>query len=283
MEERDLEQSRRIFRVAFGTFLGVPDPENFRSDRDYYQRWHSDPMRAIVAEDGGHVVGSNLGTNWGSFGFFGPLTVHPDYWNQQVGKALIGPVLDILAARGARDMGLYTFSNSPKHAGLYQSFGFWPRFLTAIMTKKPASVAAEFSLEATLDVAQFCDTIHAGLDVSAEVQAVRAQRLGKTIFIDGGFAVCHVGEGTEAGRSTCYVKFAASEPRAFDRLLNAIESFAASQDCQVLEVGVNLSRIEAYQAMLQRGFRTLTQGVAMHRPNQPLYNRPGVYVLDDWR
>ena len=70
---------------------------------------------------------------------------------------------------------------------------------------------------------------------------------------------------------------------AFDRLLNAIESFAASQDCQVLEVGVNLSRIEAYQAMLQSGFRTLTQGVAMHRPNQPLYNRPGVYVLDDWR
>jgi hypothetical protein len=31
MEEKD---SRRIFRLAFGTFMGVPDPENFWADRE---------------------------------------------------------------------------------------------------------------------------------------------------------------------------------------------------------------------------------------------------------
>ena len=35
--------------------------------------------------------------------------------------------------------------------------------------------------------------------------------------------------------------------------------------------------------MLTHGFRTDIQGVAMHRPNEPGYSRPGVYLIDDWR
>ncbi len=35
--------------------------------------------------------------------------------------------------------------------------------------------------------------------------------------------------------------------------------------------------------MLARGFSTDFQGVAMHRPCEPGYSRPGVYVIDDWR
>ena len=31
--------------------------------------------------------------------------------------------------------------------------------------------------------------------------------------------------------------------------------------------GVNLAREEAYRQMLARGFRTMIQGVTMHRPN----------------
>src|SRR3984893_4828090 len=35
LAERDLPEAERIFRVAFGTFLGVPEPETFWADRDY--------------------------------------------------------------------------------------------------------------------------------------------------------------------------------------------------------------------------------------------------------
>jgi hypothetical protein len=35
--------------------------------------------------------------------------------------------------------------------------------------------------------------------------------------------------------------------------------------------------------MLARGFRTGILGVAMHRGNDPVYHRPGLWVLDDWR
>jgi hypothetical protein len=35
--------------------------------------------------------------------------------------------------------------------------------------------------------------------------------------------------------------------------------------------------------MLAHGLRTDIQGVAMHRHNEPGYNRPGVFLIDDWR
>jgi hypothetical protein len=48
--------------------------------------------------------------------------------------------------------------------------------------------------------------------------------------------------------------------------------------------GVNLAREEAARALRAAGFHpTPIQGVAMHRPNEPGYSRPGLYVLDDWR
>jgi hypothetical protein len=46
---------------------------------------------------------------------------------------------------------------------------------------------------------------------------------------------------------------------------------------------MNLSRLEAYRELLQAGFRTTAQGVVMERNGQPGYNRPGVYLIDDWR
>jgi hypothetical protein len=52
---------------------------------------------------------------------------------------------------------------------------------------------------------------------------------------------------------------------------------------QVLIVGANMGRHEAYRALLARGFRIEIQGVTMHRPNEPGYDRPDVYIIDDWR
>lgn len=48
-------------------------------------------------------------------------------------------------------------------------------------------------------------------------------------------------------------------------------------------VRTRAGRHEAYRVMLGKGFRTVTQGLAMQRGNQAGYNHPGVYVVDDWR
>jgi len=46
---------------------------------------------------------------------------------------------------------------------------------------------------------------------------------------------------------------------------------------------MNLARVEAYETLAARGFRTEIQGIAMKRPNEPGYNRADAYVIDDWR
>jgi hypothetical protein len=71
--------------------------------------------------------------------------------------------------------------------------------------------------------------------------------------------------------------------RDFNRLLYACEEFAAAQGVSRLVVGVNTARENAYRQVLARGFRADFLGVSMARPNQAGYNRPDVFLIDDWR
>jgi len=303
LQEKDIPQAQRVVRVAFGTLLRVPDPENFAADMDYVRtRWLADASAAFVADVDGKIVGSNLATRWGSVGFFGPLTVHPDYWNKGIAQQLMQPVMECFDRRKVTLAGLYTFAESPKHISLYQKYGFYPRFLTAIMSKPVSSKRSEgsgsrrFTDISTSDhdsIIQECnrltDSVYPGLSVEREIRAVHAQGLGDTILFweEGkfvGFAVCHCGPGTEAGNGKCYVKFgvADSEPH-FEQLLTLSDELAESRGLAQLEAGVNLSRHEAYRHMLEYGYRVERTGVAMHRPQEPGYSRPGVLVIDDWR
>jgi N-acetylglutamate synthase-like GNAT family acetyltransferase len=306
LQENDLPIADRIFRVAFGTFIGVPEPERFFGDADYVKtRWKAHPEAFFAAEIDGEVVGSNFATNWGSVGFFGPLTIRPDVWDKGIGKRLMEPIMNLFDEWKTKHAGLFTFSHSAKHVGLYHKFGFCPRFLTAIMSKAVKSTKSEaqwtrFSTilpdeqtEALRNCRELTDAIYEGLNVENEIRAVANQNLGDTILLwDNsklvGFAVCHTGAGTEAGSGTCYIKFAAARPGKnaelnFNRLLDICEEMAAAENLTRFAAGVNMGRIEAYRQMLRHGFRTDMQGVAMDKPNEAGYNRPDVYLIDDWR
>ena len=135
--EADLEAADRVMRLAFGIFLKLPDPLQFMGDADYvHTRWRADPSAAFCAVAGDLIVGSVFAGNWGSVAFFGPLTVHPDYWDHGVAQLLLRQVMECFERWGTRHMGLYTFSTSLKHIGLYRKFGFSPRFLTISMEKE---------------------------------------------------------------------------------------------------------------------------------------------------
>jgi len=306
MAESDLAEADRIFRLAFGTFMGMPDPMSFAGDTDFVRtRWRADPGAALAAELDGVLVGSNFATNWGSVGFFGPLSVRPDLWQQGIAKRLLEPTMDLFERWGTRHVGLYTFAESPKHVGLYQRFGFWPRFLTAIMSKRveePRS-PSRWSKYSQVPAAerdgclQACraltDAVFPGLSLGQEIRSVDEQRLGDTLLLwDGpelaGLAVCHQGAGSEAGGGAAYVKFGVARSGTasrsdFGRLLEACEAWAAEVGASALVAGVNSARVDAYRAMVERGFRAQVQGVVMQRPNEPGYNRPDVYAIDDWR
>jgi hypothetical protein len=103
---RDLAEAARIIRVAFGTFIGVPEPEKFSLDLDYaHTRWDADPTAAFNAEIDGELVGSNFATRWGSVGFFGPLTVRPDLWDRSIGKRLMEPIVTLFDPWGGNACG----------------------------------------------------------------------------------------------------------------------------------------------------------------------------------
>jgi hypothetical protein len=191
LEEHELPEADRIFRLAFGTFLGLPDPRLFMGDADMVRtRWLTDSSAALGAFLDSALVGSNF-------------------------------------------------------------------------------------------------------DLKREILSVAEQNIGETVLIHeggdlAGFAICHLGKGSEAGSGAAYMKFGAVHPgpnaaRSFTRLLAACEVLANTRGLAKLVAGVNTARHAAYQIMLQQGFKTMMQGVAMQSPNEPGYNRPDRFVVDDWR
>ena len=306
LREADLDRADRIFRLAFGTFLGLRDPLRFGGDADYVRtRWRSEACAAFAAELDGELVGSNFATHWGSVGFFGPLTVRPDLWNRGIARRLLEPTIETFEQWKTTHSGLFTFAQSPKHHALYQKFGFYPRFLTPVLAKPVQPIAAPAGLRGFSAVAAVerdeclrgcravTTSLYPGLDLASEIRATEAGKLGDTLLLeDAGavtaLAVCHFGKGTEAGSETAYVKFAAvrSGSRAHRdllRLLDACQSVAAANGATRLIVGVNLAREHAYRALVRYGFRAEIVGVAMHTGNDPGYSLPDVFALDDWR
>ena len=306
LEQGDLQRADLIMRLAFGTFIGVPEPEKFGEGEDHVKtRWITDPSAAFAAEVDGKLVGSNFVARWGSFGFFGPLTVHPDFWDRGVAKHLLDPTMELFNKWGVRHVALFTFAQSPKHLGLYEKFGFWPRFLTPIMSKAVEQNEAvggwsKFSDLPALEedrILEMCrsvtGSVYTGLDLEREITAVQSQKLGDTVLLwDGktlaGFAVCHCGAGTEAGRDRCYVKFGVVRRGSgaevfFDKLLTACESLAETRGMTSVLAGVNTACHDAYRIMLGRGFRADSHGVLMLKPNEPAFDKPDSYVICDLR
>jgi predicted N-acetyltransferase YhbS len=303
LRESDLPVADGILRSAFDTFTGVT---SLFGNRDYVRtRWLADPAAALAAERDGHLVGSNFVTNWGSVGFFGPLSVRPELWDQGIAGRLMEATVALFDRWDTAHAGLFTFGHSPRHLGLYQKFGFWPRFLTPVMAKPavagpPSSRPIRYTELPAAERARALDacreltaTAYDGLDLEREIRAAEGQNLGEVILLDdatglAGMAVCHLGAGTEAGSRRCYVKFGLARPgpgaqQRFEALLDACEALAVDHQADHVELGMNTGRHEAYAAVLARGYRAGMVGVSMHRANDEGYSRPGTWLIDDWR
>jgi GNAT superfamily N-acetyltransferase len=309
LKKAELAEADRILRVACGTFLGLPNPAEFMGDRDLLiSRWHSPHVEVLAARQDGRLIGTNVVTQWGSFGFFGPLTILPEFWDGGVAHLLLQGTEKTFDKWGVKRTGLFTFAASAKHVGLYQKFGYWPGYLTALMAHTPkadaqqtgrGTAAVHLSMlrkagreEAIAVCARLTGRVDQGLDLSAEIRSLLKRKIGEVVLIYtrktlDGFAICHQGPGSEGGTKTCYIKFAAARRGAgagerFDRLLDACDEFALARE-SALEAGMNLAREDAYRRMRLHGYRAFGQGVSMQRPHVAGHNRADAYVIDDWR
>jgi predicted N-acetyltransferase YhbS len=300
-----LEAADRIFRLAFGTRNSLPDPMKFDGDAARIRtRFHARNVITLGATVDGELIASAFGTVWGSFAWLGPLSVHPKYWNNHIAQQLLEIAIPALDNPVKRHQALFTVAESAKHLALYRKFGFSPWFLTALMEKpvRPSSHAdyVKFSEippgerdSCLKDLLIITGSLYEGLDLTQEVLAVESQKSGDTIIVlqsgkPVAFAITHYGPGTETSSDTAYIKFGAvlagnSAPEYFDRLLAASEQCALLRGMKRLSAGTNTARRGAYGAMLNSGFHTIQQGVAMHRPDEAAYDRADVYAMDDWR
>jgi N-acetylglutamate synthase-like GNAT family acetyltransferase len=301
----DLDQADRVFRIAFGTRNGLANPLQFDGDAARIRtRCLSAHVLGLGAWNNGTLVASSLGTAWGTFGWIGPLSVHPEYWNEGIGQRLLAPTIESLEQRDCRHLALFTLGESPKHVSLYHKFGFWPGSLILVgqkahpdRRKQDYRTYEQSTGSERNDFVDSCkeltSSIYGGLDLSQEIYELHRQALGDTILVleNGrvdGFAICHTGAGTEAGSEATQVKFAAVRPGAlapstFERLLDACEDMASEKGSKRLMAGINTARRSVYSAMINRGFKTVQQGVAMHRPDETAYDCQDSYVIDDWR
>lgn len=310
-----LSEIEELVRVAFAKHLGLADPNLFNSGASFATRFEIAPDGAFGTFIDNKLVAAIFCTPWGSFGFFGPLVVLPEYWGSGLAQVLIAKANQFFVDKNINLAGLYTFSNSPKHLALYQKFGYWPKQLTVLMSKEVSqqispdiSEHSEAETTATRQSTLFsqldragqkahlesarllCDTIYPGLDLSVEIEALASCKVGETIFIKNehkatvGFAVCHYGHGSEATSNSCYIKFAAaSNEEQFSLLLSECLKHSSEFGVTHILAGINTARHEAYKTMLENGYKIKVVGVAMLRAQHDGFNRPGVFVIDDWR
>lgn len=305
LQWQELSQADQVFRLAFGTAANLSDPLQIFGDAGYMHRWYLSTGCAIAAEQHGKLVGTNFLARWGSLGLFGPLTVHPDYWNQGIASELMSATMAQFEQWQTPAITFFTSSHSGKHLWFYSKFGFSPGYLTTVMEKtiapsfssEPAWLYSSLSRQQQEESLAACqkltDNLYKGLDLKAEIQLVKQHQLGETLLLwdDGGlaaFAICHYGAGSEGGSNNCYIKFGAVHPGAqseekFDQLLATCQTFAAQRQLNTLTAGVNTSRYHAYWRMLAQGFKIRMIGVAMHQLPHQDYCQPDLYVLDDRR
>ena len=214
--------------------------------------------------------------------------MRPDRWGRGLGRALLEAALERMAAWDLEHAGLFTWSDSPAHLALYRAAGFWPRFLSLLLAKPIAAAAA-----GPVSTAELAGAVMDGLDLSRDARGVAEHGFGDTVLLEAGgalsgFAVWHTGAGSEAGSGHCLVKLAAVRPGRgaadrFDRLLAACEAFAAGAGAFRLLTAIDAGRLGACRHLLDNGFQVAFHGVTLYRDGKPAYDRPDVWVADDWR
>jgi len=112
--ESDLDEADRHHAARLRTFLGLKDPAAMWDDADYtHSRWRSDPEGALAADHAGRLAGSNFAVRWGSLGYFGPLSVRPELWDQKIGQHLVEARWRRSSAGACAIRGLYTLHRAP--------------------------------------------------------------------------------------------------------------------------------------------------------------------------
>ncbi len=144
--DADWQEAGRICYEAFAT---LADRHGFPHDFPTVAA-AADPIRwminhpgffSVVAEEDGHILGSNFMDERSIISAIGPISVDPGAQNHQVGRLLLQAALDRAHARGAAGVRLLQIAYHNRSLSLYAKLGMDVRGSFAAMHGRPVHIA----------------------------------------------------------------------------------------------------------------------------------------------
>jgi GNAT superfamily N-acetyltransferase len=286
MQEADLEAVMEITNEAFRELIAGntgrrPEDPLFAPILGRY-RLDLDPAGCHVAVSGADVVGANFSVLRGTLGWFGPLAVRPDAQGHGIAQELITECLRSAEQRGARLMGLETLANSPQHIHLYQKLGFRPSWTGISYRGDVRDRPMPEGVEVDGKVPKL-DYLYPGYDAANDARATRFAKVGVTLTLRDGFAICHLTNTLWAETTLAYVPLAVARDReTFDSLVRGVEALAREHGKSSVVMQVPGSSWATQEALLEHGYKPGGAALRMKRGEGAGYDSGSFFYADDW-
>lgn len=253
----------------------------------------------VWREADGHLAAFNIVHCSGNEGWMGPLAVRTEFQGQGLGTRIVRAGIDYLVGHGAATIGLETMPRTVDNIGFYSRLGFRPGFLTLTVSRevegptpaasdRPSGAGADPILART-SCAALVGRLRPGADYSRELRITTERGLGGTTLVeDGGvvrgFALWH-SVALAAGRpqeELRVLKLVAEDQEVFARLLVRLEADAAALRLPRLTLRAESSASEAFQHLIDAGYRVLWTDLRMTLEGYPEQARSGAVIFSNW-
>jgi predicted N-acetyltransferase YhbS len=185
-------------RICYAAFAAVANRHGFPADfpsveaaTRFASQLIADPgFFAIVAEHDGAIVGSNFLDERSTIFGVGPITVDPKIQDRRIGRALMTPVLDEGAARGAPGVRLLQVAYNNRSMSFYAKLGFDIREPFAALQGEPVaeqipSYTVRSATQQDLDACNaLCVHVH-GHNRGGELQDALSQAAARVVQRQG--------------------------------------------------------------------------------------------------
>lgn len=224
MEFRDIEQIKAIDKICFKAY----DKRTTEGIQGYIEKSYNS---SLVYEIENKIVGFNFVHPWGSFAWFGPFGVHPQYQSKGIGKALIHYTIKSLKEDyKVSTIGLSTMPESQYNVGFYMSLGFIPTKLSLSLKKQldfstPITfsnkyIVNEIDINNELNYVTLKDNlkvmaseVFSKFDLTAELYLIKNIAFGTVFTLKSddkiyGIVICHTKAIKETSAKNLHIKLA---------------------------------------------------------------------------
>lgn len=303
MELKDIEEIKEIDKLCFkGNALRITE-----GIRGYIKE--SD-CASIVYEIDDKVVGFNFIHIWGSFAWFGPFGVHPEYQGRGIGKALIEQTIKVLKEDyKVSTIGLNTMPESQYNLGFYMNLGFTPLKLSLNLKKQLSlgelpefqyknkftfeelDINDEISyVELKENLKSISNKISSSIDLTSELYLIKNEGFGTvfTLKFDDkicGIVICYKKSKRTDSLKDFHIKLAIIDTsieckEAIDEIVNYCTEYAGRIKYESMSIDCNTYNSEICNYLIKKyNFKIEKTQVMMLMGEENIFKSKNVIVL----